>query len=118
MSEAFQRIIKHSDGHELRIMIDAPVRADENGDWRCDYTIDGLDGSKIRTAIGIDPIQALTLALTYISTSLYFSDEYAKGKLSWEGGMSRSDLGLPVAEIARPDVQQLRDKVDALPDES
>lgn len=115
MSESFERILKHKDGRELRLVVGKPTETDDrNGDWQCDYRIEDLGNSKTRKAVGVDQIQAIMLALTYLSTTLYFSDDYKEGKLSWEGGMSPSDLGLPVADNVRADVQCLRERVDRM----
>jgi hypothetical protein len=112
MSDNFERILKHKDGYELRLIVGKPIPTDDgNQDWQCDYKIEGLGNAKVRQAVGVDPIQAIMLALTYLSTTLYFSDEYKDGKLSWLGG---SDLGLPIAEIVQADVERLRAKVDSL----
>lgn len=113
--EGFERTFAHADGRFVRLVVGIPKKTDEaHGDWRCDYKIEGLGDSKVRTAMGIDAIQSITLALTYISTTLYFSDDYARGQLTWEGGMSPSDLGLPVAETVNADVQLRRNKVDSM----
>ena len=76
--------------------------------------IKGLGDSRIRKAVGGDQIQAIMLALTYLSTTLYFLNEYEEGKLIWEGGMSPSDLGLPIADSVKADVERLRAKVGSL----
>lgn len=115
MSESFERTLKHEDGRELRLIVSKPTKTeDRNGDWQCDYKIEGLGDSKVRKAVGGDQIQAIVLALTYLSTTLYFSDEYNEGKLIWEGGMSPSDLGLPIADSVKADVERLRAKIDFL----
>ncbi|CAN0455316.1 unnamed protein product, partial [Ectocarpus fasciculatus] len=94
---------------EVRLFVGAPVRAeDAHEDWHCDYKIDGLGSAKVRRAVGVDPIQAITLALTYLSTTLYFSDDYKEGKLSWDNGMTPADLGLPIADNVSADVHRLR----------
>lgn len=115
MSESFERTLKHLDGHEIRLIVSNPTKAEDGeGDWQCNYKIEGMGDCKIRKAVGGDQIQAIILALTYLSTTLYFSHEYNEGKLTWEGGMSPSDLGLPVADSVKADVERLREKVDSL----
>ena len=115
VSESFERTLKHEDGRALRLIVSKPMKTEDgNGDWECDYKIEGWGDSKVRKAAGGDQIQAIMLALTYLSTTLYFSDEYKEGRLTWEGGMSPSDLGLPIADSVKADVECLRAKVDSL----
>lgn len=115
MSEHFERVLKHEDGREVRLIVGKPIRTENgNGDWQCDYKIEGLGTAKVRRAVGGDQIQSIMLALTYISTTLHFSEEYKEGRLTWEGGVSPSDLGLPIAQSVKALVERLRAKVDFL----
>lgn len=115
MSEIFERTLKHADGRELRLIVSQPTKTEDgNEDWRCEYKIEGLGNTRVRQATGVDQIQAIMLALTYLSTTLYFSEDYKVGKLVWEGGMTPSDLGLPVADSVKAEVERLRAEVDSL----
>lgn len=64
--------------------------------WRCDIHISGLDqGAFSFYAMGVDPVQALYLALQNIASILYTSDEYKGGRLTWLG---HRNLRLPTVE--------------------
>lgn len=109
-----KRTFKRFNGSDVVIYIESPVQEDGKGDWICKYRIDGIGDSSERNAIGVDGIQAMILALTYISTSLYYSHDYTQGRLTWLGGMSAGDLGLPVAEGVRDEISIRIDKVGEL----
>lgn len=98
---------------DIDVQIGWPIKASGEGeDWSCSYRIVGLGSEAIKVAVGIDPLQAMLLALTYISTTIYFSEEFASGKIVWEAGSTKSDLGLPIAENVRDQIAALRSLVD------
>lgn len=100
--EKFVRTLTKKDGLKVEVIVSAPVQDTENnGDWQCTYQIVGLGDSKIRFCYGVDAIQAIYLALKYVATTLYMSDEYERGDLMWGGNY---DLGLPTAETIREDI--------------
>jgi hypothetical protein len=92
-----ERVFQGTGGRSITVKVSVPVRTPDVADeWSCTYQIEGLESGKVRKSFGIDAIQAFFLALTYVSTSLYTSEEYERGELVWEGGLA-GDLGLPIA---------------------
>ncbi len=65
-------------------------------DWYCPYQIIGIRSGKVKRAEGVDSVQALVLALSIVGAKLYCSQEYEAGRLSWDGGTVKGDLGFPV----------------------
>ena len=101
----FERRFDVGSGRSVKAIIYPPSCTVPNGDWSCEYQVIGLDSEGLKTSYGVDGIQAFILALTYISTTLYFSDEFQSGMLTWLGSR---DLGLPIAENVREDVEAIR----------
>jgi hypothetical protein len=96
-----ERILLGPEGRPVKVSVSPPVKLDTPDDhWRCSYTIEGIGDGKRREAFGVDGIQALLLALTQVSTTLYTSPEYMSGHLVWKNGKG-SDLGLPIAIAVR-----------------
>ena len=65
-------------------------RREEQGDWACWFRIQGLGSGEKKQGHGIDPFQALIMALEGIRTELAQHRQH----LSWEGGTS-GDVGFP-----------------------
>lgn len=65
-------------------------------DWYCPYQKNGIGSNKLKRAEGVDAVQALVLALSKVGAELYCSQEYEAGRLSWDGGAVKGDLGFPV----------------------
>lgn len=65
----------------IPIRLFAPER--EAVDWSCRWEIDWPDEKLARTAIGVDAIQALDLALKMLGVQIYASDHHASGRLMW-----------------------------------
>ena len=89
---------------KVTVLIGKPLRLPierEWEDWRCPYQKLGGGDDRVRCAYGIDPVQALFLALQMIGAELYCSEEYKAGRLDWDCGKVKGDLGFPVADIIR-----------------
>jgi hypothetical protein len=92
-----ERVFSGTGGCLVNVKVAVPTKTPDVADeWTCEYQIDGLGDGKTRKAFGVDGIQALLLALTYVSTKLYTSPDYESGELAWDGGLP-GDLGLPTA---------------------
>ena len=98
------RTLSGPNAAQIGVYVSDPVQETANQDWKCEYWIDGLSSGKRRTSHGVDPIQAIYLALTYLATTLYCSKEYKDGELTWGDGKNRFDLGLPIAQTIRQDI--------------
>ncbi|WP_139181784.1 DUF6968 family protein [Edaphosphingomonas haloaromaticamans] len=100
---------------KVTIVIGTPFAVDEaREEFWCHYQIIGVGAEKIKHGIGADTFQALCVTLYKVSHELYFSDEYQKGDLKWEGGMTIADLGLPVSDGMIEDVKAAKSRVEAL----
>jgi hypothetical protein len=100
---------------KVKIVIGLPFAVSEaKEEFWCRYQITGVGGEQIRHGIGVDAFQALCLTLYKISSDLYFSREYQRGDLRWEGGMTIADLGLPVSDGMIQDVKAAQLRVEAL----
>ena len=88
------RELSLADGSPVTVELGLPYADGENPDYVCPYRIRGMGSGRVRCSFGIDPIQALMLAMQVIGTDLYSSDEYRSGSLRWF--KPHDDLGLPV----------------------
>jgi hypothetical protein len=75
------------------VAVGRPYPIDGGENYECPFTIDGMMATSLRSAKGVDSVQALSLALSIIGASLYTSREYKAGELTWFAG--QDDLGFP-----------------------
>lgn len=86
---------------EAKIIIGRPQHFPNGGNWYCPYQTLNVGLEQVLYAAGIDEVQALILALSMIGAKLYTSDEYRDGRLTWDCGAVKGDLGFPVPESIR-----------------
>ena len=86
---------------KVQVLIGKPERSPDGVDWYCPQQIVGIRSGSVRYAMGVDPVQALVLALCMVGAELYASAEYEAGRLSWDCGAVKGDLGFPVTENIR-----------------
>jgi hypothetical protein len=87
------------DGKEkVLIKIGMPQEFPEGGSFFCPYRILGIGRGKVRYAGGVDPVQAVELALKCIATDLYTSPEFKADRLRHLG---MRNLGFPTADAIR-----------------
>lgn len=92
------------DGNQrIEVLIGKPEPCPDGIDWYCPHQVLGILSNKVRYAIGVDPMQALVLGLSMVGALLYTSDEYEAGRLTWDCGAVKGDLGIPVP----PNIQDL-----------
>jgi hypothetical protein len=89
------------------VLIGKPKKFRGGSDYYCPFQILGMGDERVRYSGGVDPVQALQLALVDIGTLLYTSHEAKAGTLSWDAGSVKGDFGFPVPNIIQ----------DLLPDE-
>lgn len=90
--------LRRADGDvEIPVRVYAPEQTDRT--WGCRYEIAWPDRTKAVTALGVDSMQALILALEMIGAELYTSSQHQAGELVFErpGG----GYGFPVAPSLR-----------------
>jgi hypothetical protein len=86
---------------KVEIHIGKPEPCPDGIDWYCPYQKHGVGLEHVKYAMGIDSVSALMHALTMVGAELYCSEEYEAGRLSWECGAVKGDLGLPVTDNIR-----------------
>jgi hypothetical protein len=83
----------------IRVLIGKPQTLpgpSKNDFVLCPYQILGIGDEKVRSAGGVDEVQALQLVMEMIGSELYFKlNRKYGGKLRWEAG-KEGDLGFPV----------------------
>lgn len=83
------RELRDDRGKTVTVRIAAPT-ADKQGDWICEFQIEGLGRKAVRSASGIDALQALMMAFEGIRVEIMKS----KRPLQWVGG-EPGDPGFP-----------------------
>ena len=95
------RVLTRSKGQKVTVTIGKPRKFRNESDYYCPFQIMGIGDEQVRYSGGVDTVQALQLALEQIGTRLYSSEEARTGKLSWDGGSTKGDLGFPVPDVIR-----------------
>lgn len=80
------------------VRIGMPKRRAGSDDWYCPYQTEGIGSGRIGISYGVDSVQALVLALSMVGAELYCSKEYEAGRLGWDCGAVKGDLGFPVPD--------------------
>lgn len=86
---------------KVEVLIGKPEPCPDGVDWYCPHQTVGRGSGEVRYAIGVDTVQALILALSMVGAELYYSEEYSAGRLTWDCGAVKGDLGFPVPENIR-----------------
>lgn len=81
---------------KVTVLIGKPQCKPAPVDWYCPYQTVGVGSGRVRCGYGGDSVQALVLALSMVGAELYCSAEYEAGRLSWDWGAVKGDLGFPV----------------------
>jgi hypothetical protein len=75
----------------LEVEIYAPV--EDQGNYRCEYGLkEAGKPTRVSYAVGVDSLQALTLALQKLGVDIFLSDDAKEKELYW--GDQNEDLGL------------------------
>jgi hypothetical protein len=83
--------VGRSDARILEVAIFAPV--EDQGDYRCEYELKEIGKTtKVSFAVGVDSLQALTLALQKLGADVLFSDDAREKEVYWND--QNEDLGL------------------------
>ena len=75
-----------SNPKDVRVVLAGPTHSTDKQEYSCDVQIVGLGDAKVRRIFGVDSIQALQLALKFISEML----NRCRGSLTWLGN---DDIG-------------------------
>lgn len=81
---------------EVFVLLGKPRQLPDHSDYYCPYQIKGAGVEKVMHTCGIDPFQALQLALSALGVELEVLNKRLGGKLRWDCG-SEGDLGFPVS---------------------
>lgn len=95
------RVLVLSKRKKISVVIGKPRKFRNGMDYYCPLQITGMGDEQVKYSGGVDAVQALQLALEHIGTRLYSSEEARTGRLSWDGGSTKGDLGFPVPHVIR-----------------
>jgi hypothetical protein len=79
---------------EVLVLLGKPQKLPDHSDCYCPYQIKGAGDEKVRYTCGIDPFQALQLALSILGVELEVLNKELGGRLRWECDDS-GRLGFP-----------------------
>ena len=79
---------------EVLVLLGKPQRLPDHTDYYCPYQISGAGSNDVRYACGIDPFQALLLALSTLGVEVEVLNKELGGKLHWELG-DKGSFGFP-----------------------
>jgi hypothetical protein len=79
---------------EVLVLLGKPQKLPDHPDYYCPYQIKGAGDEKVRYVCGIDPFQALQLALSTLGVELEVLNKELGGRLRWECDAS-GGLGFP-----------------------
>ena len=86
---------------KVEVLIGKPEACPDGVDWYCPYQKHGVGLEHVKYAMGVNSVSALIRALTMVGAELYCSEEYENGRLTWDCGAVKGDLGFPVPENIR-----------------
>jgi hypothetical protein len=66
------------------LVLGKPQKLPDHSDYYCPYQIKGAGDEKVRYVCGIDPFQALQLALSTVGVELEVLNKELGGRLRWE----------------------------------
>jgi hypothetical protein len=78
----------------INVLLGRPQQLPDHVDYFCPYQIKGAGDEKVRYACGVDPLQALQLALSTLGVELEVLNKELGGKLRWECD-DKGGLGFP-----------------------
>jgi hypothetical protein len=86
------------DGDNKRIVsvfVGTPQPTPDSPGYHCPFQVIGIGSQKTQLAHGRDSIQALQSAMILIAARLNNLNSELNGKLRWDGGAGKGDLGFP-----------------------
>lgn len=86
---------------DVSIVLGKPEPFPDGNGFYCPYQISGIGKQAMQYAGGEDSVQAIILALKKIGADLYTSPEAKAGRLTWDCGTTKGDLGFPVPDSIR-----------------
>jgi hypothetical protein len=81
---------------EIVVLLGKPQQLPDHPDYYCPYQIKGAGIARVWYSCGVDPFQALQLALSTLGVELEVVNKKLGGKLRWDCD-DRGDLGFPTA---------------------
>ena len=88
IAERMYQIAGTPDG--IHVRIGEPMN--KEGDCACAVHIRGIDDDSVRMIFGVDALQALCLAIDYVSVRMHVANAQLAGDIEWLG---ERQLGLP-----------------------
>lgn len=90
-----RRALATAEGEPVEITLWVPIKSDDHPEEaKCEYRVASSKRTTRRSTYGVDPLQALQLALMAIGSELKLLQE--RGEiLNWAGHMLTNDVGFP-----------------------
>lgn len=70
---------------EVLVLLGRPKQLPDHPDFYCPYQFKGAGSEKVKYICGIDPFQALMLAIKSLACDLDLLNKHLGGNLRWEG---------------------------------
>jgi len=86
------------DGQNKRtvsVFVGTPQPTPDSASYHCPFQVIGIGSQKTQLAHGRDSIQALQSAMILIAARLNNLNSELNGRLHWDGGGGKGDLGFP-----------------------
>ena len=80
---------------QVTVLLGKPQQLPDHPDYYCPYQVAGVGTERAKYMCGVDPFQALQLALAALGVDLESLNKELAGRLRWECG-DNGDLGFPV----------------------
>ena len=88
-------LLLHNGPHtEIFVFLGKPKQLPDHPDYYCPYQIKGVGSETVGYMCGIDPFQALQLAIRALGGDLEILNQHLGGNLRWEGD-EKGWLGFP-----------------------
>lgn len=84
-----------SNKRTVSVFVGEPRQSPDSSGYQCPFQFIGIGNQKTQLAAGCDSIQALQTALILIAAGLQHLNNEIGGKLTWEGGGQKGELGFP-----------------------
>ena len=79
----------------VSVFVGTPQPTPDSSAYHCPFQVIGIGSQKTQLAHGRDSIQALQSAMVLIAARLNNLNSELNGRLRWDGGSGKGDLGFP-----------------------
>ena len=79
----------------VSVFLGTPQPTPDSSGYHCPFQVIGIGSQKTQLAHGRDSVQALQSAMILIAARLNNLNSELNGRLRWDGGSGKGDLGFP-----------------------